>query len=451
MLRHTLALAMLVAPAGATDLFVPADHATIQEAILASADGDVIHVAAGTWPGALDTLDRDVTIAGAGADVTIIDGQGAERVVACDDITAVVTLRDVTVTGGQLGLGTPVADGPVIHLERCTFRDLTGGATEGLVHALDSAFLDNGGSGLVRFLSAEGCTFEGNQGWGAVGYGFPLAPPVSNCRFAGNGLGGVWMFATNVASQVEPEIVVTGSVFLGDTLQVSANGPHGSGLTAVSRCSFMDSTLKLMQGNVHVDHAILRGASPIVDFSTGGVGVDYSNVQGGWPGTGNIDADPLWADPVAGDFALQPGSPCINAGDPAAAPDPDGSAPDMGAVTYHPWLTLGAGAALLDGAGPLVAGQPFSLELSSAPAGAATWLVVGLAPSGAPFKGATLWAQPDALFGAFPVAPGGTLSIGATWPAGLPAGTSFWSQLWWPDAALPQGWSASNGLRGSQP
>ncbi len=451
MLRSTLALSLLLAPAGATDLYVPAGHATIQEAILASADGDVIHVAAGTWPGALDTLDRDLTIAGAGAELTIIDGLGAATVVTCADVTAVVTLQDLTVTGGGIGLGTPVANGPILHVRRCTFRDLTGAAADGLVHASDSSFLQNGGSGLLRFLSAEGCTFEGNQAWGAVGYGFPLAPPVSNCRFVGNGLGGLHMFATNIAPQAEPEIVVTGCTFSGDTLQVSVIGPHGGGLTAVSRCSFLDSTLKLMQGNVHVDHAILRGASPIVDFSTGGVGVDYSNVQGGWPGTGNIDADPLWADPVAGDFALLPGSPCINAGDPSAAADPDGSAPDMGAVTYHPWTSLGTGAALLDGQGPLVAGQPLALQLSSAAAGAPTWLVVGLSPLGVPFKGGTLWAQPDAFFGAFTTTSGGTLSLGATWPAGLPAGTSFWSQCWWPDAAAPQGWSASTGLQGTQP
>jgi len=33
-----------------------------------------------------------------------------------------------------------------------------------------------------------------------------------------------------------------------------------------------------------------------------------------WPGTGNIDADPLFVDPSTGDYRLQPGSPCIDAG-----------------------------------------------------------------------------------------------------------------------------------------
>jgi predicted outer membrane repeat protein len=51
--------------------------------------------------------------------------------------------------------------------------------------------------------------------------------------------------------------------------------------------------------------------------------VNYSNIQGGWPGIGNIDVDPLFRDPVNGDFHLMSiacgdsaDSPCIDAGDP---------------------------------------------------------------------------------------------------------------------------------------
>jgi len=42
--------------------------------------------------------------------------------------------------------------------------------------------------------------------------------------------------------------------------------------------------------------------------------VTYSNVKGGWPGTGNIDADPLFVNLAKGDLRLQTGSPCIDAG-----------------------------------------------------------------------------------------------------------------------------------------
>ena len=47
-------------------------------------------------------------------------------------------------------------------------------------------------------------------------------------------------------------------------------------------------------------------------------GVSYSIVQGGYAGTGNLDEDPLFVDPAAGNFQLQPCSPAIDAGDNSA-------------------------------------------------------------------------------------------------------------------------------------
>ena len=79
--------------------------------------------------------------------------------------------------------------------------------------------------------------------------------------------------------------------------------------------------------------------------------VTYSDVQGGWTGAGNIDADPFLA--FAQDAHLSPGSPCIDAGTPDVAGglpfyDQDGNARtingdgsgeavvDMGAYEYDP-------------------------------------------------------------------------------------------------------------------
>jgi len=69
--------------------------------------------------------------------------------------------------------------------------------------------------------------------------------------------------------------------------------------------------------------------------------LNYSDVEGGWEGEGNIDSDPLFTDPENGDFNLQEGSPCIDTG--TADLDGDGVeditdyiglAPDMGAFEY---------------------------------------------------------------------------------------------------------------------
>jgi predicted outer membrane repeat protein len=61
--------------------------------------------------------------------------------------------------------------------------------------------------------------------------------------------------------------------------------------------------------------------------------VTYSDVQGGWQGEGNIDADPLFVGPQREDFILRWRSPCIDAGDPFLT-DPDGTRSDIGAFYF---------------------------------------------------------------------------------------------------------------------
>ena len=80
--------------------------------------------------------------------------------------------------------------------------------------------------------------------------------------------------------------------------------------------------------------------------------IQYNDIQGGWAGTGNIDVDPLFADPGAGDYHLKSRagrwdpvagnwvnddvtSPCIDAGDPdldvGDEPETNGQRVNMGA------------------------------------------------------------------------------------------------------------------------
>jgi len=59
----------------------------------------------------------------------------------------------------------------------------------------------------------------------------------------------------------------------------------------------------------------------------------------------NILLDPLFDDSSQTGTELLSGSPCINAGDPATPPDPDGSLPDLGAFRYEP---LSAGDARIE-------------------------------------------------------------------------------------------------------
>jgi parallel beta-helix repeat protein/predicted outer membrane repeat protein len=63
--------------------------------------------------------------------------------------------------------------------------------------------------------------------------------------------------------------------------------------------------------------------------------VTYSDIADGWPGEGNIDADPLFADPNGSDYHLLVGSPCIDAGDPSSPYDPDSTISDIGCFYFN--------------------------------------------------------------------------------------------------------------------
>jgi len=78
-------------------------------------------------------------------------------------------------------------------------------------------------------------------------------------------------------------------------------------------------------------------------IESGSPEITYCNIQGGWPGDSNIDLDPLFVNPVDGDFHLswdnfpiddETKSPCIDAGCPDSPNDPDTTCCDMGAFYF---------------------------------------------------------------------------------------------------------------------
>jgi hypothetical protein len=68
--------------------------------------------------------------------------------------------------------------------------------------------------------------------------------------------------------------------------------------------------------------------------------VTYSDVQGGYAGTADLNLDPLFVNAAAGDYHLGPLSPCIDAGKPTSdfslEPEPDGGRINMGAYGNTP-------------------------------------------------------------------------------------------------------------------
>lgn len=92
-----------------------------------------------------------------------------------------------------------------------------------------------------------------------------------------------------------------------------------------------------------VTNCIVRGNSRGQFSGTGQAPkVEYSDVEGGRNGTGNIDADPLFVDDAAGNLHLLAGSACAGAGDPGASGAPSidfegdpRAAIDIGADEFH--------------------------------------------------------------------------------------------------------------------
>jgi hypothetical protein len=91
-------------PASAADLCVGAGggcFATLQAAVNAAHDGDTIHLRRGTFAGGV-TIDKSVTIAGAGSHATTIAGGGPVLTIFREPNPAglSVSIRNVTITGG---------------------------------------------------------------------------------------------------------------------------------------------------------------------------------------------------------------------------------------------------------------------------------------------------------------------------------------------------------------
>jgi|GEM_PF-2545205 len=124
-------------------------------------------------------------------------------------------------------------------------------------------------------------------------------------------------------------------------------------------------------------------------------------------------------------------------------------------IDETPWLDLGAALAgslgdpTLTGAGDLVAGQAMSVMLGNALPEAALTLIVGFSEVGLPFKGGTLVPSVDLIVAGLSTGATGSLTLGTTWPPGVPAGFTLVLQGWIADPAGPKGFAASNGLRGT--
>ena len=86
----------------------------------------------------------------------------------------------------------------------------------------------------------------------------------------------------------------------------------------------MNGTNNISYGNISANNANY----------TGSCNLTYTCTTPNLPGTGNISSNPQFMNPASGNFNLQGGSPCIDAGNPNSPLDPDGTIADMGALFF---------------------------------------------------------------------------------------------------------------------
>jgi hypothetical protein len=208
----------------------------------------------------------------------------------------------------------------------------------------------------------------------------------------------------------------------------------------------------------------------IVDWN-GAAQVTYSDIEGGWPGAGNVTWDPgLWA-PELGDFHLTSYSWCVDAGDPLSPPDPDGSLPDMGALPFDPdWCGSPAAycQAKVNSAGctpsigwsgtPSLSGpDDFVVTAQGVLGGQPGLLFWGWEPAETPFLGGTLCILPPLYRSAATSSSGSGCAGSYGFPItqaflvahGLWAGSTLYAQVWTrdPGFAPPQDVGMTDALR----
>ncbi len=233
-----------------------------------------------------------------------------------------------------------------------------------------------------------------------------------------------------------------GGTFTGTNLLIVDNhsGPGPAGLALESSGGRLTNvTVACNDSDAGVDGAAIEGPAsgfPIVNSIFWGNGADDANLQGsnlnvshsdvggGWPGVDNIDADPRFVDATNGDYHLRAGSPCIDAGTSAGAPETDiegtprDASPDMGA---YEWVATTVSAPINPQTGgtltsPAPQGGGTTLQVPPGAVSASTTISLTTlgqlsVPSGLAFAGHAFALTPDLSFEAGTVA---TLTIDYT-------------------------------------
>ena len=346
---------------------VPADQPTIQQAINAAQDGDMVLVAPGTYIENIDFLGKAITVTSeAGPQTTIIDG---------NQITSVVTFRSNEEPESVLS-GFTLRNG-----HQCDFNDGGGITIQAASPTIENNIITNNdachyGNGIGVFFGSpiiRGNVITNNAGGGfgggigVVGFGETkiLDNIISNnSTGSGGGIeldaGGNVVISGNVITG-NMAVIEGGGLYIGNqtlakisqNLIIKNQAPQGGGVSWGNLpLSFVNNTISNNDSangsgmfavtaagqNIFINNLIIAkaGQTAIICgrffdpghqlnlqfndvFSSGGA--TYGGLCENQTGiNGNISADPLFEDTASDNYHLQAGSPSIDAGD-NTAPD----------------------------------------------------------------------------------------------------------------------------------
>lgn len=222
----------------------------------------------------------------------------------------------------------------------------------------------SGGEDASCVLAGFTITGGNAENGGGIYCGNKSAPKITNCIITKNsatmGGGGIYIEGGSIG-RVPLKPALTNCTIINNSASVAGGGLYNQfSNPTLTNCTFSGNSTDYFGGGICfssgspvLTNCILWSDIPDEISMLGGTPVvTYSDVQGGFIGEGNINADPLFADAANGDYHLQSQagrwdpvsgswmidgitSPCIDAGDPGTViglePLPNGGRINMGA------------------------------------------------------------------------------------------------------------------------